>query len=314
MYINFHKFNYNTIPIEERKKYEDRDKVAYKQVLLNWFNENLESFVERKWEVEEIHYLKQISDFIKPVREAESLYELGFYTSCIALVGVAAEDFSKYLSLSNGIPVPNNENQFIRVGNQLTAGIIDQATHDLFQDIRRIRNDCLHYNQSFKQKSNIDLKSDAITSLNNLKKILKIKIGTALRPEDFTEVLEELFVDGNTRNLEEIVWKQKNMFSHLFHFATVQDPAVKMVEKACVYHVTDIDDDEITLRECVGIKLVAYIDLDDTGRGLITKHDIKEGDYIFAIVSSEVAHDGQTRAWFLKEAKKLTLNKNPFEP
>ncbi len=313
MYINFHKFNYDTVPTGERKNYEDRDKEAYKKVLSDCFNQNLDSFVERKWEIKEIHYLKQISDFIKPVREAESLYELGFYTSCIALVGVAAEDFSKYLSLINSIPIPNNESQFTRVGNQLSAGIIDQTTHDLFQEIRRIRNDCLHYNQNFKQKSTNDLKADAIKSLNNLKEILKSNKGTILRPEDFTELLEELFANENTRNFEEIIWKQKNMFSHLFHFSTTQDPSVKTFEKANIYLVSDIDEDEITLRENVGIKLVVYVDLDDTGRKLIEKHGIKNGDYIFAVVSSEVAYDGQTREWFLKEAQKLAFTKNPFE-
>jgi len=55
----------------------------------------------RKLEIEEIYYLKEIGDFIKLIREAESLYELGFFTSCIALVGVSAEDFSKYISLKN---------------------------------------------------------------------------------------------------------------------------------------------------------------------------------------------------------------------
>jgi len=104
MYIDFHKYNYDLVPADKRAEYVKRDKDSYKQVLQKWFGENLDDIVERKWEINEIHYLKNISDFIKLIREGEQLYELGFYTGCIALVGVASEDFLKYLAISLGKP------------------------------------------------------------------------------------------------------------------------------------------------------------------------------------------------------------------
>ena len=95
MYIDFHKYNYDLVDISDREEYIRRDKRAYHGILKKWIDDNLADITERKWEVEEIQYLSEVSDFIKLIREAETLYELGFYTSCIALVGVSAEDFSK---------------------------------------------------------------------------------------------------------------------------------------------------------------------------------------------------------------------------
>lgn len=168
MYINFHKYNYNLLANDEKTEYEARDKNAYKEVLSKWFNENLNDFINRKWEIEEIHYLKQIGDFIKLLQEAENLYELGFYTSCIALIGVSSEDFSRHLSLQNNknehITAKNKNgkitdvSQHDRLKLQLNENLISQNSYDLLDEIRSIRNDCLHYNQNFKQKPENELK------------------------------------------------------------------------------------------------------------------------------------------------------------
>jgi hypothetical protein len=194
MYINFHKFNYDLVKNQVRHSFEERDKEAYKDVLREWFEANMEEFINRKWEIEEIHYLKKISDFIKLVREVESIYELGFFTSCIALVGISAEDFSKYISLENNRVThitgtyssgsragqQYDVSQYNRLKLQLNEALISQQTYDLLDEIRKIRNDCLHYNQSFKQQASAALKSDAIKSLNNLKSVLQTNIGMTL--------------------------------------------------------------------------------------------------------------------------------------
>lgn len=325
MYINFHKFNYSTVPPEEQERYEERDKEAYKEVLKDWFNSNIDNFVNRKWEIEEIYYLKEIGDFIKLIREAESLYELGFFTSCIAQIGVSAEDFSKYISLQNNRPTHITDtytsgrrsgqtfdvSQFNRLQMQLNENIFNQHTYDLLDEIRGIRNDCLHYNQNFKQKSTDDLKSDALKALNNLKSVLKNNIGTKFDPNDFKEIMDELLKSENNRGFEEIVWKQKNMFSHLFQFSTTQDPNIKQVIKTNFFKVTDLDDDEIELTELeknlqTGINLLVWVDIDDTGKELISTNSIQKNDYVFAEVYSNVATDGQTNEWYLRKIVKMT--------
>jgi len=69
MYIDFHKYNYDLVPADKKAEYIKRDQESYKQVLQKWFSDNLDKTVERKWEINEIHYLKNISDFIKLIRE-----------------------------------------------------------------------------------------------------------------------------------------------------------------------------------------------------------------------------------------------------
>ena len=63
MYIDFHKYNYELVPNEKIEEYKTRDKESYKSLLNKWFEENLDRIVDRKWEIEEIHYLKNISDW-----------------------------------------------------------------------------------------------------------------------------------------------------------------------------------------------------------------------------------------------------------
>lgn len=270
--------------------------------------------------------MKEIGDFIKLIKEAESLYELGFYTSCIALVGVSSEDFSKYLSIKHNKPLHITDthasgsrrgqqydvSQFNRLKMQLSEGIINQATYDLLDEIRGIRNDCLHYNQDFKQKAVSEIKADSIKSLNNLKTVLKTNIATNLDPNDFTDLLDELYKQENTRNFEEIVWKQKNMFSHLLQFSTVQAPGVKRVTKYNFFKVTDLDSEEIELTELgtnaqLGTNLFVWVDIDDTGRKLISDKSINKGDIVAAEVYSDVAEDGQTRTWYLKQINKINV-------
>jgi hypothetical protein len=223
MYIDFHKYNYDLVPADKKAEYIKRDQESYKQVLQKWFSDNLDKAVERKWEINEIHYLKNISDFIKLIREGEQLYELGFFTGCIALVGVASEDFLKYLAISLGKPQYESQTQFNRLNNLLNDNLISTATHTLLDKIRQIRNDCLHYNQNFKQKSTDELKDDALTALNNLKDTLQSIIGGS-NASDLISVIEGIGAGDDIKNTDEIAIKVKNAVSHLLKFPLAFDP------------------------------------------------------------------------------------------
>ncbi len=320
MYIDFNKFNYDTLPRTDQNRFEERDKEAYKIVLNEWYANNINECVNRKWEIEEIQYLKEIGDFINLIREAESLYELGFYTSCIALTGISAEDFSKYLSIKanrnehiTGTRRNNSTydvSQYDRLKYQLDEHIISQSDYDELDAIRMIRNDCLHYNTDFKQKDIESLKTDSINSLNSLKKVLKNIIGTMPDANDFSEIFSNLFNNNNNRGMEDIIWKQKNILSHLFNFPITQDPNVSEVYKANFYNVLDVDDDEICLQETeinpqIGSKLFVFIDIDEESSNSINKQSINKGDNVFATVYSKVAEDGQTRLWHIDKIIKL---------
>lgn len=320
MYLNFHKYNYSLVPDADKSDYEERDKIAYKEVLNTWFNDNIESFVSRKWEIEEIHYLKQIGAFIKLLREAEQLYELGFFTSCIALIGVSAEDFSKYISLLAGktghITTTKRSGRTIDVSQnnrlqfQLDENLITQSNYNLLDEIRSIRNDCLHYNQNFKQKLTPQLKLDAIKVLNNLKIVLKDIIGSGVDANDYKILLDESFKQESARNFEEIVWKHRNMFSHLLNIPIAQNPNVKIVTKYNFYEVTNLDEDEIELTELneyplYETRLFVLVDIDERGRQQIENQQISKGDTIFAKIFSNVDSQGSTSFWYIETLKKI---------
>ncbi|THF74427.1 hypothetical protein [Cohnella fermenti] len=79
MYLDFNKFNYRLVPDNEQAAYIQRDKLAYEEILKKWLDNNIKEIVERKWEIEEILFFEDSSDFIKLLKEAEALYEFGFY-------------------------------------------------------------------------------------------------------------------------------------------------------------------------------------------------------------------------------------------
>ena len=308
MYIDFHKYNYNLVPISKRDEYIARDQESYKQILRKWFESNLDSIVERKWEVSEIHYLKNISDFIKLIREAEQLYELGFYTGCIALVGVASEDFLKYLAITLGKPQYENLTQFNRLNSLKGDNLISTSTHTLLDKIREIRNDCLHYNQNFKQKSNLDLKVDALTALNSLKETLKDILGdtVAINANEFSSIITGIGSGDDIKNTDEIAVKVKNAISHLLKFPIAFDPSTKVQVRTSIFTVREVDEDfdEISLQDN-GNGFIVIVEFPETERKYYQDKKLKENDTVIATLFSLIDKNGLTAEWRLLDIDTL---------
>lgn len=307
MYIDFHKYNYDLVPADKRADYLKRDQESYKQVLQKWFGDNLDKIVERKWEINEIHYLKNISDFIKLIREGEQLYELGFFTGCIALIGVASEDCLKYLAISLGKPQYEHLSQFDRLNNLKNDNLISAATHALLDDIRKIRNDCLHYNQNFKQKSTPDLKADALTALNNLKDTLKAILGdnSAINVNDFTSIITGIGSGDDIKNTDEIAVKVKNAVSHLLKFPIAFDPTTKIQVRTSLFTVREVDEDydEISLQD-FGNGLIVIVEYPESERTYYEDKALKENDKVIATLFSIIDQNGLTAEWRLLDIDK----------
>lgn len=321
MYIDYHKYNYDLVDASELSKYTQRDKEAYKKVLRNWIEDNIESITERKWEIEEIGYLKEVSDFIKLIKEGETLYELGFYTSCIALIGVSSEDFSKYLSLklgrNNHIQKVNNQgktfdiSQFNRLKLQLNEGILTQGQYDLLDEIRKKRNDCLHYNQDFKTKASADLKQDAIICLNNLKKTLKDILGTSNQPDEkeILNILSEIAegVGSDIKNKDEMRSKVRNAMSHLFQFDITFNTDQKYEIKSDYFLIKEIDFDnnETTLAPILySPGFYVIVELNDKEKEIFTKLGLQENNTVWATLYSEISDIGMTEEWFFVDIRR----------
>lgn len=308
MYIDFHKYNYELVPNQELKNYIERDKKSYQLLLKNWFEENLEDIVERKWEIEEIHYLKNISDFIKLVREGEQLFEFGFYTGCISLVGVASEDFCRYLSVQLGKPEYENQTQYNRLNNLKSDGLISDSTHNLLDNIRQIRNDCLHYNQDFKQKNRTELKTDALNALNNLKRTLKELIGEE-RTDYATElnsVISGISSGENIKTTEEIAIKVKNAVSHLLKFPIAFHPSSKVQVKTSIFEILEIDEDfdEISLKDLTN-QMIVIVEFPEQERDYYQHKELKENETVSATVMSVIDKNGLTAEWTILDINKL---------
>lgn len=308
MYIDFHKYNYDLVPTDKRAEYIKRDKDSYKQVLQKWFSDNVDEIVERKWEINEIHYLKNISDFIKLIREAEQLYELGFFTGCIALVGVASEDFLKYLVITLGKPQYESLTQHNRLTNLKNDNLISTSTHSLLDSIRSIRNDCLHYNLNFKQKTNAELKTNALTALNNLKDTLKDILGdtSAISENDFTSIITGIGSGDDIKNTDEIAVKVKNAVSHLLKFPIAFNPKTKLQVRTSLYLVKEVDEDfdEISLQD-FGNGLIAIIEYPESERAYYQDKGLKENDKVVATLFSIIDQNGLTAEWRLLDIDKV---------
>ena len=308
MYIDFHKYNYSLVPPVELGEYIERDKKSYKELLRNWFEDSLDHFVDRKWEIEEIHFLKNISDFIKLVREGEQLFEFGFYTGCISLVGVASEDFCRYLASQLGKPEYENLTQFVRLNNLKSDGLLEESTYNLLDDIRKIRNDCLHYNLNFKQKNNAELKADALKALNNLKRALKEMIGE--KDEDFQSnlisVISGIGSNDDTRNNDEIAVKVKNAVSHLLKFPIAFDPNSKFQIRTSVFEIFEIDEDydEISLKDFI-MGLPVIVEFPEWDRNYYQSKHLHENDKVTATLISVIDKNGLTAEWTIIDIDKL---------
>lgn len=308
MYIDFHKYNYELLSDNQVDEFKRRDKESYKSILKKWFEDNLDDMVARKWEIEEIHYLKNISDFIKLVREAEQLFEFGFYTGCISLIGVSSEDFCRYLSVQLGKPQYESLTQFIRINKLKTDGLITDATHTLLDDIRKIRNECLHYNQNFKQKEKEELKTDALSALNNLKKTLKNLIGEneADYQADLTSVISGIGAGGDIRDTEEIAIKVKNAVSHLLKFPIAFDPSTKIQIKTSLFEILEIDEDfdEISLKD-LSNQMIVIVEFPKQEREYYQNKELRKGDTVSATLMSVIDQNGLTAEWTILDIDKI---------
>jgi len=318
MYIDFNKYDYSLIDEGERSLYIERDKAAYREIILEWFNSQVDEIVERKWLIEDIQYLASVSDFIKLLKEAENLFELGFYTGCIALTSISFEDFTKFLATQLGVEKLVDKTQFERINSLKKEGFIKEDIYNSLDLIRKIRNDCLHYNKDFKKKANDELKSDAIEVLNLFKKILQELIGFPSTPEveidNFTKVLEEAakqFMSENNesfKNFEDMVLKLRNATSILLGMPIAFHPDIKIVIYSKVYKVWEIDLDinppEITLED-LSNNLPVIVDLQEKDKQLLEREGIKKGDIIQAKIKSEVSNSGMTESWEFIHLRKM---------
>lgn len=293
MYVDAKKFDYSRFNYPDADRLIKRDKEAARIAYKKWMEEGVSAIVERQWEIDDIGAVEQTGDFIKLLKEAEFTYALGAYTSVVSLVGVCAEDLCRFFANSAGHNL-DSLTQDNRIKELVRLNLISQAIGSQLHTVRRLRNDCLHYNAAFKQKDAAALKTDALASLNAIKAVYAQIMGVIdYRNTDASKtfaminaITEEASANGQTA--ESALARTRNVFAAAFGFDLSMNSA-RPVYNTSMFTVLDVDSEgdppEISLRE-MGSGMIVIVDLVASEIEDIQAHGIEDGDLVSASLMS----------------------------
>lgn len=309
MYIDFIKSDYSKMEESEKEKYIERDKKAYKKIIKRWIDDNINEIISRKWEIPEIKFINIDSEFLDLLKEAEMLYEFGCYTSCIALIGIASEDFTKYIAKEFDYNNLTNSRQFDRINKLKEKEVFNKEIADILHKIRKIRNNCVHFNKKFKESSEQTLKDKSLNMLLLFKNLIKELLYEHNEMDiiEFTDnIIGESLEDKNkVKGFEEVKLVTRNAMKNIFNVDLQIEPGKEHMILESHYKVLEIDYEtefysEITLRD-MSTQFPVCVDLTQSDIKRIEKLNIKKGDIVYAKIISQVSDIGQTEEWKLLE-------------
>ena len=309
MYIDARKFDYGKFSYPDTNRLIERDKQAARDAYRRWMDANVAEIVERQWAVVDIGAVERVGDFVKLLKEAEFTYALGAFTSAIALVGVCAEDLCRFFATSAGHNI-DGESQSTRVERLRRIGAITNATAERFDVIRKLRNECLHFNAGFKQKDVIALQEDALAALNSIKGLYAEIVGVVdykkIDAEKFHTMVDAILHAGAGPGLsglgvDSAMSRTRNLFGSVFGFDMSMNNA-RPVYNTSMFTVMDIDGDceppELALRDMVvGVPVIVDLTLSDLQA--IRSAGIGKGDMIAATLMSIPNEQELTSIWRL---------------
>jgi len=310
VYIDAKKFDYEKLGISDAERLVKRDKDYARESYQKWINGAVNDIVERQWEVNDIGAIEQVGDFVKLLKEAEFTYSIGAYTSAIALVGVCAEDLCRFFANSAGHNL-DSQTQHNRVNRLQVLGVISQDIADKFDLIRRLRNDCLHFNAGFKQKDSAALKADALNALNSLKSVYADIAGVVdyatVDSSRFSEMIsvitrEAASNDADALGADDAVARTRNLFGNAFGIDLSMNDS-SPVYRTSIYKVQEVDTEfdppEITLIDMTsGFPVI--VDITKSEIIDIQDDNISEGDVVAATLMSvpnKLELTGSWRLW-----------------
>lgn len=309
MYVDARKHDYTHLSLSDAEQAIARDKKYAKEMYIKWFESNVEQVIERLWEIDDVGIVEKIGEFIKLLKEAEFTYSLGAYKSAIALIGVSAEDLCRFFATETGNNL-DKLTQYDRIDSLHNKGLIDKQTSEQFHEIRKLRNDCLHFTEGFKKKSETSLKDDAQKAINLLKVVYARIIGAtsynSIDASKLIKIIELIAHEGasgssdNVVNSEDAVIRFRNIFSKVTGVDLSINLGSQKVLKFSVYQVNEIDLEiepfEITLIDMTN-GMVVIVDLTKEDIDHIQQIGISEGNKIMAALYSVTNGLGITEAW-----------------
>lgn len=310
MYIDSKKFDYSKFSYPDAARLVERDKQFVKEAYKKWMADSVDEIVDRQWEVDDLGVVEQSGHFAKLLKEAEFTYSLGAYTSTISLVGVCAEDLCRFFANVSGHNL-DALSQFNRVNQLIALGAITQDVADKFHAIRGLRNDCLHYNEGFKQKDSDALKADALTALNSLKyvygEILGVVDYSTVESSKFLEIVSKIAeeaagADPGQLGMEEATARMRNVFASAFGVDLSMNNAGRPVYKTSIYQVEEIDTDgkpaELSLRDMTN-GMIVIVDLTAGDLSKVEGAEVDEGSVVAVSLMSVPNNIEITTSWRL---------------
>ena len=151
MYIDYLKNDYSDKTEQEKEQYIKRDKRHLGGLIQERITNDIDNIVDRWYELDDVGYIPENEKFLYLLKEAEQLYCFAYYTGTISIVGIAAEEYCRCLIKKYNIT--DVDKQFERINKLADSNIFDEQMKSAFHRIRKIRNDCMHYNEDFKNLS-----------------------------------------------------------------------------------------------------------------------------------------------------------------
>jgi hypothetical protein len=294
MYIDAKKFDYSEFNHPDAERLVERDKEFARDSYRKWIEDNADDIVERQWEIDDIGAVEQAGEFVKLLKEAEFTYALGAYTSAIALVGICAEDLCRFFASSAGHNL-DSASQYERVNRLLEIGAITQEVAGKFHAVRGLRNDCLHYNDEFKQRETSALKADALEALNTIKAVYAEIVGAVdYRNVDlsrFSAMVDAIASEAagavpGDLGADAALSRTRNVFASVFGIDLSLGESGRPAYSTSIFTVLEIDtgfgQPELALQDMTTPGLLVIVDLTESEAAAIGNAGIQEGDVVAA--------------------------------
>lgn len=299
MYIDYIKNDYSDKPESERSDYINRDKKHLGGLIQERIANDIDNIIERWYELNDVGYIADNEKFLYLLKEAEQLYCFSYYTGTVAIVGIASEEYCRYLISKNNIS--DVDRQVDRIDKLGQLQIISDAQKTDLHKIRKIRNDCMHYNTSFKELSQNQLKAYALEMLQSYKSCLS-PLSSDLQI-DYDKIQNDLLTSRD-RTFKDFLYRSRNIEKKVNNIDLQIDPRISNLVYTSRYYVAEIDVDtskfkEMTLVDIHRMGLPVVVDLTLPQADSIKKMKIEEGNIIVATIFSTVTTLGQSEEWHL---------------
>ena len=301
MYIDFIKNGYDDKTESERVAYIERDKKTLAEIIQNKIALVVEQIVERRYELDDIGYIAINEKFLNLLHEAEQLYCFGFYTGTVAVVGIACEEYCKFLMSENNESDVKKQNE--RIDVLYEKHVIELTQKKQLHQIRKIRNDCMHYNISFKNLSEECLKKSAVDILSLYKTCL-LPLTKVVDEKAENEIIHQYAISQETV-VREYIMKHRNILKETCGIDLQVLPGIKYVKFDSLYYIAGIDIETDMFKEMTLVDLgqkepiPVVVDLTLPQAEHLQNFQVRPGNIIHATIVSYVSTTGQTEEWSL---------------